>query len=409
MLSQVTAAVVDGRGHLAASGVATGTGPAVGGIVLVVMLTAILVVGVVLVRPRLSSRQFRIALSGGLAVAVAGLVVAAVTAGREAPGTGVPVLRTLELQKKPVPVLVVPNRPGFNLVGVAAPNASAGTDRDRLTAGMRQPGSELTWVGVELPAGASQLWVAAGGTDGAVTVNTGDGAPGPAGLAGSDGPECASSIAGALLAGKTDVPDLCPADALSSADAAALRSIVRFLAERGEKTIALAGDDSPRGLAAAAEVNAAAKREGLVTVPLDAGNNPVVVVAGWAGAESVLTGLTPLTAVEGAYLAPWLATPSLLEQKISPHIALRYEPRDAAAAEYLDALTEGMPGEGPSTAGYQAWQAARGTTGTAPVRLYSAAVPYMPGMLGDAHQHDQAADWLPGGMIVPVTGPLTEL
>ena len=406
-------AVSDGHGHLDGPGVATGGGPAIGATVLTVlivtMVLALVVVGVVLVRPRLSPRRFRIALSCSLVVAVAGLLFATVPAGGQAPAAGVPVLRALEVRDQQVPVLVVPNRPGFNLVGVSAPDAGAGPARDRMTAGSRQPGSTLTWVPVTLPAGASRLWVSAGGADGVVGVNTGAGAPGPAALAGADGPECASAVAGALLAGRTDVLGSCPADALSPSDAAALRSIVGFLAGRGEKVIAVAGDSSPRGVAAAAAVRAAAEREGLSTVPFGNGSHPVVVVAGWAGAESVLSGMTAESAVDGAYLAPWLATPSLLQQDISPHIALRYEPRDAAAAEYLAALGAGLPGEGPSTAGYQAWQRARGVTAPAPVRLYSAAVPYMPGMGGNAHQHDQAADWLPGGMIVPVTGPLNEL
>lgn len=406
-------AVSDGHGHLDGPGVTTVSGPAVGPMVLtvliVMMVLAVVVVGVVLVRPRLSPRRFRIALSCSLVVAVAGLLFATVPTGGQAPGAGVPVLRALDVRDQQVPVLVVPNRPGFNLVGVNAKDAGAGLARDRLTEGRQLPGSALTWVPVTLPEGPSRLWVSAGGADGVVDVNTGAGAPGPAALAGADGPECASSVAGALLAGKADVPDSCPADALSPPDGAALRSIVGFLAGRGEKVIAVAGDSSPRGKAAAAEVRAAAEHEGLSTVPFGNGSHPVVVVAGWAGAESVLTGMTAESAVDGAYLAPWLATPSLLEQDISPHIALPYEPRDAAAAEYLAALANAMPGEGPSTAGYQAWQKARGVTAAAPVRLYSAAVPYMPGMGGGkAHQHDQAADWLPGGMIVPVTGPLHE-
>jgi hypothetical protein len=227
---------------------------------------------------------------------------------------------------------------------------------------------------------------------------------------GADGAECASAAAGALLAGGRPAA-ACPADRLEPADADALRAVVRLLAGRGRRTLALAADGSARSVAAAATVRAAAARAGLAVVTPGSGRYPVVVVSGWTGAGRVVTAIgRGRLPAQGAYLAPWLLSTPLLQPGAGQLIALRYAPRDAPPLGYLAALAARLPGVQPSAAGYEAWQRVLHTSASAPPRLYAVAVPYLPGMgaPGDPTQHHHAgpADWLPGGMIIPVTGPL---
>ncbi|MET9608517.1 hypothetical protein ABZZ17_26280 [Streptomyces sp. NPDC006512] len=382
-----------------------------------VVLTAALALGVLLLRRGLLRR--RASVSAYFAAAVACTVLAGVSAGPLAPPAGParalggPLLGSLGLGGKQVPVMVVPNRPGFNLVAVGAGEASAGTDRGRLTKGGLRPGSTLTWVPVELPAGPGQVWVSSGGAVAALAVDTGraDGAgrgEGLAALRGDDGPECASAAAGALLGGDAQPPTGCPADGLAAADAAALRESVGFLAGRGARSIGLVEDGSPRGRAAAAEVRAAAGRAGISVGKPDSSRQPLVVTSGWAGADTAVRDVEAgRTVAEGTYLAPWLFTAPLLSPSAGQLIPLRYAPNSPAAVEYLKALGARFPGELPTSAGYDAWLRARGTAAPAPAKLYATAVLYVPGSGGGAaggHHHAEATSWLPSGMIVPVAG-----
>ncbi|WP_367323346.1 hypothetical protein [Streptomyces sp. HUAS ZL42] len=396
----------DGPGHL----VPSVYGAFVAG-ALVLSLAAAL--GIVLLRKGVLRR--RSGTSGYFAGAVAVAVLAATAvvvwpAGPEpaAGGRGTPLLSRIRLGGSSVPVTVVPNRPGVNLVGIGAADASAGPDRGRLTAGRAHAGSAQTWVTVRLPAGRSTVWVSARGTTSPVAVDTGeDRGRTLTALRGPDGPECAAAAVGAVLAGDDRPLDACPADRLAPGDAAALRSVVDFLADRGERGVALVGDDSPRAVAAADVVRAAARRAGLEVTRPGTARHPLIVVAGWAtgaqAVEGVAAGRTP---AQGTYLAPWLLTPSLLQPAAGQIVPLRYAPRGTEVSGYLNALSERLPGEPPAAAGYEAWQQARGTTGDAPVRLYAVAVPYVPGSGGSGHVHHlKRADWLPGGMIIPVAAP----
>ncbi|MGW7319907.1 hypothetical protein [Streptomyces sp. NPDC054854] len=384
-----------------------------------VVLTAALALGVLLLRRGLLRR--RASVSAYFAAAVACTVLAGVSAGSPLPGGGGPVgalggplLGSLGLGGKQVPVLVVPNRPGFNLVAVGAEEASAGTDRGRLAKGGPRPGSALTWVPVELPAGPGQVWVSSGGAVAALAVDTGRAARagGDAGLAalrGDDGPECASAAAGALLGGDAKPPAGCPADALAAADATALRETVAFLAGRGARSLGLVEDASPRGRAAAAEVRAAAGRAGISVGVPDSSRQPLVVTSGWAGADAAVRDVEAGRAfAEGTYLAPWLFTAPLLSPSAGQLIPLRYAPNSPAAVEYLKALGARFPGELPTSAGYDAWRRARGTAAPAPAKLYATAVLYVPGSGGPGaaggHHHAEATSWLPSGMVVPVAG-----
>ncbi|CAL9537545.1 hypothetical protein SUDANB95_04126 [Actinosynnema sp. ALI-1.44] len=411
-VSNQVSVLIAQHGHLDRPAVAADKAAVIA--MIVAGLAAVAAAGVVLLGRELPRGRFVAALAASLAVATGALLVSVTRAEDSGlfPDAGTPRLGALALAGKQVPVLVVPNRPGFNLVAVGAPDAGAGTDRDRLIAGERRPGSAHTWVAVDLPAGPSKLWVSAGGATGALDVDTGsDAAPTRAALRGPDGPECASAVVGALLA-NGDAADACPSDGLSEADAEALRTTVDFLAGRGERGLALVSDESPRGVAAAGEVRSAAQRAGLTVTAPDGTNRPLVVVAGWAGAEAVVRDVdTGAVVAQSTYLAPWLLSSALLRRASGQQIPLRYPPRDPAAGDYLAALAARVPGEAPSAAGYLAWHQARGRSVAAdPVRLYAvAAAPYMPGMGGvTAHDHGSTPDWLPGGLIIPVTGPLPE-
>ena len=238
-------------------------------------------------------------------MAVAGAVAAIAwhfaAAGRPAAATGTPVLRVVQLAAGAVPVLVVPNRPGWNLVHVGLAGASVGaaggasdgssvgssggssvgssggvaggvldgvsvgTEPGRLVAVQRRPGASGGWAAVHLPAGRATLLVAHGGRTAELTMDTGEPPAGaaPPDLTGPDGPECASAALGRLVAGAVQPVASCPADELLAADASALRGIVRFLAGRGQRAITVVADSSPRSVAAAAVLRSESARAGI--------------------------------------------------------------------------------------------------------------------------------------------------
>ncbi|MFG2566275.1 hypothetical protein ACGFR6_12635 [Streptomyces sp. NPDC048567] len=421
------------------------------------VLAAALALGTLLLWRRLL--RGRTAMAAYFSATVAVTVLAATAAatqpqqtGRDVPA-GTPVLTSLSVGQKQVPVLVVPGRPGTNLVAMSAEDGAAGPAADRLTPGRSRPGSTLTWAVVDLPAGRSTLWVSSGGATAGLPVDTGKAAAraesGPtATVSGPDGPECAHYALGRALAADTGTAERtgrgtaertgtpaaertgtdhsahptpgqdavlptvpltdCPSDTLTKADAAALRATVDYLAGRGHHALALTADSSPRGRAAAAEVRAAATRAGLTVAGPDTRNLPLVVVAGWKGADSAVRAVASgKTRAEGTYLAPWLLNAPLLKPSAGQLLPLSYAPRSPEAEDYLAALGTWLPGETPSGASYTAWRAARGTPVSA-LRLYAAATVFVPGSggAGGAHHGGTGPDWLPSGMIVPATGPL---
>ncbi|MEU7905469.1 hypothetical protein [Actinoplanes sp. NPDC049118] len=367
-----------------------------------------------------STARLGAAAVAALAVAVGGGTAAAAMPPAPAPPAagavaGGPLLTQVVLTGRRTPVLVVPQRPGWNLVHVGAERAAVGTDRDDLTAATARPGATQGWARIRLPAGRSRLWVTAGGDTAAVEVDTTEGA-GLAALDGPDGPECAGAALGALTGGATTPLTGCPADRLSDEDASALRATVRFLAGRGVRGVALSGDASPRGTAAAGEVTAEATRAGLAVERPGTGRVPLIIVSGWAAADPLLrdvgVGRTP---AEGTYLAPWLLTTTLLDHPAGQVLPLRYGPRDLNAVRYAAELGDRFPGEPASAAGYASWLAARRLTARGPLRLYAASRVFLPGAHGPdpaasapAHAAHAAASWFPGGTVVAVTGPITE-
>ncbi|MER7728846.1 hypothetical protein [Streptomyces sp. NPDC096323] len=339
---------------------------------------------------------------------------------------GVPSVHKLHLGGQHMTVMVVPNRPGPNLVAVGgAETVAAGADRDRLTAGTVRAGSAQKWVPVNLPAGESRLWVSAAGAKTSIEVNTGARADTPAALRGADGPECAAAATGALVAGSVRTLTSCPSDSLAATDRSALRSVVAFLAGRGTRTAALVSDGSPRGKAAAAVVRAAAADARITLAAPTKGPGtakaarPLIVVAGWQEAESTIRAVAAgRLRAQGSYLAPWLLTRPLLVPGAGQLIPLRYAPRTELPMAYVSALSALLPGEYPSGAGYEGWRRTMGGAATddaSSVRLYATAVMYIPGspLSGPGagehrHKGTTTADWLPNGMIASVAGPFKE-
>ncbi|HEY6425305.1 MAG TPA: hypothetical protein VIY28_19105 [Pseudonocardiaceae bacterium] len=115
---------------------------------------------------------------GGLALALAaGATLAAIPAPPTPGQPGLPLLRMVALAGTAVPVTVVPQRPGWNLVHAAGADGSAsavGLDRTHLTPMAPRPGATGGWALVRLPAGRSTLWVERGGAVEALRLDTTD-------------------------------------------------------------------------------------------------------------------------------------------------------------------------------------------------------------------------------------------
>ncbi|MDQ0378538.1 hypothetical protein [Amycolatopsis thermophila] len=289
----------------------------------------------------------RVAIVGVAAAFLAWSAFVAVPKPADLPVPGVPLLADAGGS----PVLVSPHRPGRNLVHLAEP-ASVSVGDGPLVEAVARPGASGFWAEVELPAGRSELEV-----DGrTVEVDAGDGA-GPAGASGPDGPECATTALGGLVAGRKDVLTSCPADALSEEDADALRKLVGFLAARKADSVTVVGDSSPRGTAAAQVVQAAAAAHHLTVRPDAAA---LVVVSGWTKAATTLDGAAAAQRERpaypyGLYVAPWLLTGPLVNSVAGSMVPLRFDPREQAAISYAVALDNAFPGENPTVTGFQQW------------------------------------------------------
>jgi hypothetical protein len=332
--------------------------------------------------------------------------------------SGVPVLADVTVGGHRVPVLVAPARPGWNLVHVGVDAVSVGTDPARLTGATARKGTGLGWAEVWLPAGRSRLWIGHGGAVAALTVDAGKAAGGTPDLRGPDGPECASTALGRLLAGATAPLHACPADRLTAADAGALRAMVRFLAGRGVKTATVVGDSSARATAAATTLRDEAARAGVALVGPGA-RTPLLLVSGWDRADSVIADVSAgRLPAEGTYLAPWLLNTPLLAPPAGQLLPLRFDPAGASAQAYLAALNARFPGEPATDASYAGWPtASERDTGTP--RIYAASTLIVPGVIaavggisgvgGGGHAgHNGRSDgrWLPNGTVLAVSGPL---
>ncbi|MEU4820733.1 hypothetical protein AB0H37_02565 [Actinomadura sp. NPDC023710] len=369
------------------------------------VLVALALAAVALTTPRALQHPRRSVASGAvLAAALAALTVGgSLTVVRDRVTPGVPLLREVDLAGERLPILVTPQRPGWNLVHTGDRPVSVGTSRAPASATARMPGAPGTWRQVWLPTGRSRISLGSGGRTTSLTVDTGRG-PATSPQLGADGPECASAALGALVSGgRTAVP--CPAGRLDAADAAALRATVAFLAGRGVRSVHLVGDGSPRSRAAALVVREASTRAGMKLTAAGA-NRPVILVSGWSEGEAALRQMARGSLRgQGAYLAPWLLSAPLLAIPAAQMLPLRFSPRDPEPLRYAAELRARFPDETPSAAGYRAWRGGRGDAG--PPRLYSASlVTFMPSRAPARHPHT-GTSWLPGGTITVATGPLT--
>jgi hypothetical protein len=346
----------------------------------------------------------------GLAVAlVAGAALAAIDIPPAPPVPGAPLLRSVATGAAPLPVVVVPQRPGWNLVHLGAADTAVGVDSDRLVPATPRPGSAGGWALVRLPAGKGRLWVRQGGRLASLRIDTGrTAAPLTDSIAGPDGPECVSAVLGSLAAGRDTMPDGCPADRLTDRDAASLSALVTFLAGRGVRAVTVLDDPSPRSRAAALVVRAAAARHRLTTPPAAGPDGVVIVVSGWSAGDATLRGVAGGDVPgAGTYLAPWLANARLLAYGSGAVVALRYDPRDPGPLRYARALRDRFGGEAATAAGYEAWLTGADGAWAGPTHLYAAAlVSYLPAQF--AHDHGARGGWLPGGTITKVTPPLQE-
>ncbi|WP_460405349.1 DUF6239 family natural product biosynthesis protein [Actinophytocola sediminis] len=322
-------------------------------------------------RPRRGVRALR----AGAALVAVGLIAGTAQATVLRPAETVPGVATsvsVLVGERSVAAVVVPNLPGWNLVHVDAPDVVVGTGQastyPRYPA-TAYPATAGRWLPVELPAGRSQLWLRLGDALGSFTTDTGaDQAGAPSALRGPDGPECASALLGAPVAGGRAAAG-CPADTLRPEDADELRRTVELVAARHQE-VAVVSDQSARAVAAAAVVRAEAARLG-VTVSTDQGV-PAVVVSGWARAGAALGSGAEV------YLAPWLSAPPVLaeaDQARPRWVARSFDQDGTSFRWYASSLAADYPGLEPSAAGYRAWLDERRERVAGPVKLYQVGTP----------------------------------
>jgi hypothetical protein len=317
-----------------------------------VVLGLVAVAWFAVARPRRSTGVLVMRVSAGLLATclIAGVGQAAVSRKAD-PAPGLAAGLTVDVGGRQVNVVVVPNLPGLNLVHVDVDGLMVGTD----PAGTALP-QPAGWHTVELPAGRVEVRVADERDSGSFVTDTGSSGAAPAGLAGPDGPECASALLGRMLAtGALTSGATCPADTLTPGDADELTGIVDRLADGGAKSVVVVGDESPRGTAAADTVRTAATSRGMAVLGQGRAADPLVVVSGWARA-AVLAQSGVIDRGAGgpaAYLAPWLPTPAPGTTAVP---ATGADDRDGAPfRRYATALRAAYPTQQPTAAGFRAW------------------------------------------------------
>ncbi|CAM05092.1 hypothetical protein A8924_6253 [Saccharopolyspora erythraea NRRL 2338] len=376
---------------------------------LLITLSTVVVLGLTGWLRRDPRRIYRFGAAGVAAVFLLWGALPAIPRPHELPLPGVPRLVHAEVEGQKRPMLITPQRPGPNLVHFPE-SAGKGISvevGEHVVPAMARPGGHGTWATVDLPAGRSDVVIRRGDTTDSIEVDTGDAtAPALAGATGPDGPECAGAALGGLVAGARTPLTGCPADALASDDADALRRLVGALAANGTPAVTLEADDSPRSRQAADVVRAAAAERGVAVSPVPQPEGALVVVSGWERAVDRLT--LGHQYVWGVHLAPWLLHGPVLNTAASSSVPLRFDPRDQRSLAYGLTLAGAFGGEPPSVAGFGSWLAARGMAVRGPVTIYAAAQVdvmkmSMPGM---DHGGTAAGTWNPKGTVVAVSAPL---
>ncbi|WP_153040189.1 hypothetical protein [Actinoplanes sp. TFC3] len=333
-------------------------------------------------------------------VVIVGMLVNRPAATRLPEPAATPVLRHLTSLPGAPAVLVVPGRPGVNVVHLLTAGAQAGTRADALIATAARPGAGAGWAEVRLVPGRNRIWLRAAGVLTSIDLDAGEAAP--AATVAADLPECAATVAGGLIAGRSVPWRGCPDEQLAPADVRALNATVDFLAGRDVPAIALASDTSPRGVQAAAAVRARARAAGVrITGPGDS-RVPYLLTSGWSTADGILRRVAAdVLPAQGVYLAPWLLSAELLDVPAGQVTGLDFDPGSPAAHAYLTALHEVFPEDPACTGGYRSFAGAEAADPT-PVRLFASSRLVMPGMDG----HGGTQRWLPDGAVTAVTGPL---
>ncbi|WP_433273390.1 DUF6239 family natural product biosynthesis protein [Actinosynnema sp. CS-041913] len=252
----------------------------------------------------------------GLAVALLASLAQVTLAGHLAtPPSGRPLLTRIVLGDA-VDVLVVPHRPGWNVVHVPDVPVRVGNGPAALVAAREQPGASGRWALVWLVEGRGSLWLEHAGRRATVPVNPGREAWSGPDVRGPEGVEYAGAVLASVLTGRADPPW----PRLTDADADALRVQVASM----PGPFALVTDSSERSAAAEGVVRDEAGRRG---IPIVTSAADVLVLGGRADGGRV-------------HLAPWLRPPDLSTPD---------------AQRYARVLADAFPGERPSTPGLAAW------------------------------------------------------
>ena len=380
------------------------------------LLAVAALVVVFVLRPRIV-----LAMRMGAALALTAVAVGAgVSAAPSSPvlaAEGQSGIVTFTLAGSPTSVAIVPNRPGPNLIWVSAEGSKVGTSVEDLAPAERRPGAPGAWTVVDLPAGASKLWVAQGAHRQALLVNADASVPVLPGITGPQGPECLTAVIGGTIAG-APAPSTCPDQSLDRRDDAALRAMVRSLAGRTVPGIRLVGGDSPRAKAAAAAVKAEAKRNGIPVNSRPDDLDARVVVGSWEDAErALLVQRTSDPALSGVYLAPWHANGRLLGYSTGAVVVLGYDTTKGSAADYVAALDVEASRALASPAGFEAWLSADGRPQPVSTpRLYAALAGFTmmgvdPAMREGGDMDDMhgstSGGWIPNGRMTPVSKRLS--
>ncbi|NUT94740.1 MAG: hypothetical protein HOY78_22235 [Saccharothrix sp.] len=287
------------------------------------------------------------------------------------PPSGRPVLARVAVGDSPVDVLVVPHRPGWNLVHTAVP-VKVGASPATLVDAEERPGASGRWALVWLGEVRGSLWLEHDGARATMPVDPGkDPWTGPD-IRSPEAVEHAGAVLASLLTGN---PTDQPWPTLTDADAATLRTMVATI----PAPFAVIGDRSARSLAAEELVRAEAARLG---VPVDPSAPEKLLLTevrfsplGGEARQQPATPATPQTLAtpqaQQPPAQPQATAPPQAEQPpgtVEPAQGLRVHrapwlrPPDLTTPEarnYVRALADAFPGETPTTAGLQAWNAGR--------------------------------------------------
>lgn len=293
------------------------TGPPLAGAHVVLMAGFAGVAWIALCPPTLMARLVGVGLGMALLVSLAQITMAGhlVT-----PPSGRPVLTRVAVGNTPVDVLVVPHRPGWNLLHTAGA-LKVGNAPNALVETREHPGASGRWALVWLGEVRTSLWLERDGARATMPVDPGKTPWDGPDIRGPEGPEHASAVLASLLTGK---PADLPWPTLTDSDAAALRAAVAAM----PGPFAISRDSSERSAKAEEVVRAEATLRG---VPILDSAPDVLVLGGHPK-----PGRT--------HPAPWLRPPDLT----SPE-----------AQRYARALADAFPGEAPTAAGLAAWTAGR--------------------------------------------------